>query len=105
MLSTLEILRKAAALDCAHVEIRCEVCGQLHKVDSTGYVTLHGQILKGIGGGLLGGAPDEDGKEYISMYCADCFMIALADYFGVDLSALHYKVEKKKKPPINTLDF
>jgi hypothetical protein len=61
--------------------VKCETCGKLHELNSDDYVSVHGNVCRGMGGGLVGNNLDNDGKvENVSIYC---FPRCLLEVLGV----------------------
>ncbi len=57
--------------------VACSICGFLHNVDSDGFIAVHGNICKGIGGGIIGNNFDENNvlkRSFIFCDSRDCMM-------------------------------
>ena len=50
--------------------VTCRKCKRIHHVDSETFVTIAGNIMVGLEGGLVGNAFDEEGKlKYLHILC------------------------------------
>lgn len=45
-----------------YVAVKCNFCGRLHEQDGEDYLTIHGNICVGMGGGVVGNNLDEEGR-------------------------------------------
>jgi hypothetical protein len=53
-----------------HDAVKCLVCGTLHEMTSTDFISVHGNICVGLGGGEVGNNIDEEGRiSSVSIYC------------------------------------
>jgi hypothetical protein len=53
-----------------HDAVKCLVCSKLHAIDSEDFVSVHGNICIGLGGGEVGNNLDETGRvASVSIYC------------------------------------
>ena len=53
-----------------HDAVKCLVCGHLHATDADTFVSVHGNVCIGIGGGEIGNNLDKDGRvASVSIYC------------------------------------
>jgi len=55
--------------------VKCDICGQLHEAESNKFVTIHGNITVGLGGGIIGNNFDKDGhlfRQFIFCDTRDC---------------------------------
>lgn len=56
--------------------VKCIRCEKLHELipDSREFVTVHGNIMIGLNGGIIGNNFDEEGKlKKITVFCTSCF--------------------------------
>ena len=55
-------------------EIECCACGKIHDPKSEEFITVVGNIMMGLGGGLIGNNFDKKGKLFRLVYfCIPCF--------------------------------
>jgi len=55
--------------------IKCDKCGNIHNSEMESFYTVHGNILVGTNGGLVGNNIAEDGVVLDPVhYCIDCLL-------------------------------
>ena len=68
--------------------VKCDVCGSLHELKSKDYLSVHGNICVGEGGGIVGNNFDEDGRvNRISIFCKEKKCL----YQRLDSEGIHHR--------------
>ncbi len=55
--------------------VKCMSCGRLHEDSTDTFVAVHGNITKGLGGGIVGNNLDQNERvKHVSIFCfPHCF--------------------------------
>ena len=60
--------------------VECFVCEKLHLADSEDYISIHGNVCVGSGGGIVGDNFREGKLAHISIICPECLIELIDPY-------------------------
>ena len=64
--------------------VECAECGRLYKIDSDKFVSVHGNVCRGLGGGIIGNNLDNTGK--VNRVVFYCYPHCIAKVLNLNLS-------------------